>query len=90
MFARADGSADQTFVTRSYTVSELLAADVAAVVHAGADNYGNIPVIYRYDADNNGPSIGDPIRARSGNHREDRRRRCPQSVWTGESDRRVY
>ena len=44
VLARADGTVDQTFVTKNYTVSELLAADVAAVVHAGADNYGNIPV----------------------------------------------
>jgi Cu/Zn superoxide dismutase len=61
VLARADGSADQTFVTKNYTVADLLAADVAAVIHAGADNYGNIPAIYRYDIDNNGPSIGDPI-----------------------------
>jgi Cu-Zn family superoxide dismutase len=61
VLVRADGSADQAFVTKNYTLSELLAADVAAVIHAGADNYGNIPALYRYDADNNGPSIGDPI-----------------------------
>ncbi len=58
VLARADGSADQTFVTKNYTVSELLGADVAAVVHAGADNYGNIPVRYSYD---DGPSIGDAL-----------------------------
>ena len=63
VLARADGTADQTFVTKSYTVSELLTADVAAVVHAGADNYGNIPARYRYDIDNNGPNIADPIGA---------------------------
>jgi Cu/Zn superoxide dismutase len=61
VLARADGSADQTFVTKSYTVAELLSADVAAVIHAGADNYGNIPARYRYDTDNNGPEFGDPI-----------------------------
>jgi Cu/Zn superoxide dismutase len=63
VLARADGSADQTFVTKNYTVSELLAGDVAAVIHAGADNYGNIPARYRYDIDNDGSSIGDPIGA---------------------------
>jgi Cu/Zn superoxide dismutase len=61
VLVRADGSADQTFVTKNYTVSDLLGADVAAVIHAGADNYGNIPAKYHYDADNNGPSIGDPL-----------------------------
>lgn len=63
VLARADGSADQTFVTKNYTIADLLGADVAAVIHAGSDNYGNIPAIYRYDADNDGPSIGDPIGA---------------------------
>ncbi|HUP85411.1 MAG TPA: superoxide dismutase family protein [Acidimicrobiales bacterium] len=76
VLARADGSVDEGFVTNSYTVAGLLAADVAAVVHANPDNYGNIPSssvqnpdgsfsrrAYFYDADNNGPDAADPTGA---------------------------
>ena len=54
LLVRSDGTADETFVTNNYTVSELLAADVAAVVHANPDNYDNIPTTYRYDSNNDG------------------------------------
>ena len=43
LFARADRTVDQTFRTDAYTVQELLNADVAVVVHAGPDNFANIP-----------------------------------------------
>ncbi|MEP6658300.1 MAG: superoxide dismutase family protein [Acidimicrobiales bacterium] len=60
LLARGDGIVDETFVTNNYTVTQLLGADVAAVIHANTDNYANIPATYRYDADNNGPDAADP------------------------------
>jgi len=58
LLVRGDGTVDETFTLTTYTVAELLAADVAAVVHAGADNYANIPTRYGYDADANGTIDG--------------------------------
>ena len=46
LLVRADGSARESVTTDAFTVSELLAADVAVIVHAGVDNYANIPDRY--------------------------------------------
>ncbi|MFN2524664.1 MAG: superoxide dismutase family protein [Actinomycetota bacterium] len=43
LFAKEDGTASATFTTDRFSVSELLAADVAVVVHANPDNFANIP-----------------------------------------------
>jgi Cu/Zn superoxide dismutase len=54
LFARADKTVRSTFRTDAYTVAELLAADVAVIVHAGPDNFANIPAD-RYTAIAGGP-----------------------------------
>ncbi|MGQ0521960.1 MAG: superoxide dismutase family protein, partial [Actinomycetota bacterium] len=49
LYANADGVARASFRTDNFTLAQLLDADGSAViVHAGADNYGNIPTA-RYD-----------------------------------------
>jgi Cu/Zn superoxide dismutase len=51
LLANGDGTAEATFVIDAFTYSELLDADGSAVVvHAGADNYGNIPARYSSNA----------------------------------------
>ena len=57
LFARADKTVNTTFRTDAYTVSELLAADVAVVIHAAADNFANIPSD-RYES---APVAGGPV-----------------------------
>lgn len=42
----SDGSAQASFVTDRYTVTQILRADVAAIVHEGRDNFANIPNRY--------------------------------------------
>lgn len=46
LFAKADNKATETFTTDAFTVQQLLDSDVAVIVHAGADNYGNVPARY--------------------------------------------
>ncbi|MGH9286513.1 MAG: superoxide dismutase family protein, partial [Acidimicrobiales bacterium] len=43
LYARADGRAVADFTTDNFTVAQLVAADVAFVVHDRPDNYANIP-----------------------------------------------
>jgi Cu-Zn family superoxide dismutase len=43
LMVRPDGSAMAIDETSAFTVSEILAADVAVIVHAAVDNYANIP-----------------------------------------------
>jgi Cu/Zn superoxide dismutase len=50
LVVQADGSARAIDETSTFTVSELLAADVAVIVHAGVDNYANIPAVRTTDA----------------------------------------
>ncbi len=64
LLVAADGTAHSKFVTDRFTMSELIDADVAVIVHANADNYANIPATdvvnpdgsysthaYNYDSD---------------------------------------
>jgi Cu-Zn family superoxide dismutase len=47
ILVNADGTGAGRFVTDRYAIGDLFDADGSAlVVHAGADNYGNIPVRY--------------------------------------------
>jgi len=47
LYADASGTATAQFVTDNFTLAQLLDADRSAViVHAGSDNYGNIPNRY--------------------------------------------
>lgn len=47
LFVKQDGTAELDFRTDSFTVDQLLDADGSAViVHAGPDNFGNIPSRY--------------------------------------------
>jgi Cu/Zn superoxide dismutase len=57
LFALPDGSARARFLTDRFTLAQLLDADGAAVIiHAGADNFANIPARYKSpDAVINGP-----------------------------------
>jgi hypothetical protein len=51
LLAGKDGTAEASFATDAFTLSELLDSDGAAViVHAGSDNYGNIPARYSSNA----------------------------------------
>ncbi|MDQ1506903.1 MAG: hypothetical protein QOD57_4630 [Actinomycetota bacterium] len=51
LFARADGVARARFLTDRVTLAQLLDADGTAVmVHAGRDNFGNIPGRYQSNA----------------------------------------
>ena len=65
VLAKADGTVDQSFLTKNYTAAELVANDVAAVIHANADNYDNIPAttagaMYFFDTNGNAtPDAGD-------------------------------
>jgi Cu/Zn superoxide dismutase len=60
VLAKADGTVDQSFVTTNYTTTELVTNDVAAVIHANADNYDNIPTTYFFDTNGSGtPDAGD-------------------------------
>ena len=49
LMVRPDGSAMAIDETSAFTVSEILAADVAVIVHAGVDNYANIPAERKTD-----------------------------------------
>lgn len=56
LYATADGSAALAFTTDAFTVDELLAADVAVMVHGGRDNFANIPERYLSTTEDvNGP-----------------------------------
>jgi Cu-Zn family superoxide dismutase len=47
LLVKQDGTAELDFRTDSFTVDQLLDADGSAViVHAGPDNFGNIPSRY--------------------------------------------
>ena len=50
-FAAGDGVARSNFTTDAFTVDQLLAdpGGVAVIVHAGRDNYGNVPTRYSPD-----------------------------------------
>jgi len=49
LYANADGAVTEDFVTDAFTVASLRDSDGAAViVHAGADNLGNIPARYTF------------------------------------------
>src|SRR5688572_24985363 len=49
LMVRPDGSAMAINETSAFTVSEILAADVAVIVHALVDNYANIPAERKTD-----------------------------------------
>ena len=49
LMVRPDGSAMAIDETSAFTVSEILAADVAVIVHAAVDNYANIPAERKTD-----------------------------------------
>jgi superoxide dismutase, Cu-Zn family len=60
LYADATGAARASFVTDRYRVTELLDADGAAViVHAGADNFANIPARYGVTPDATTLATGD-------------------------------
>jgi len=60
LYADASGSATASFTTDRYTVASLFDADGAAViVHAGADNFANIPARYGVTPDAATLSTGD-------------------------------
>ena len=55
-----DGSAELRFATDRYRLTDLLAAEGRAViVHAAADNYGNVPTRYAAAVDENTTRTGD-------------------------------
>ena len=47
LLVNQDGTVEESFTTDHYTVEEVVAADVAVMVHAGADNFANIPDRYQ-------------------------------------------
>jgi Cu-Zn family superoxide dismutase len=56
----ADGSTELHFATDRYRLTDLLAAEGRAViVHAAADNYGNVPTRYAPAVDDNTTRTGD-------------------------------
>jgi Cu-Zn family superoxide dismutase len=56
----ADGSAELRFATDRYRLTDLLGAEGRAViVHAAADNYGNVPSRYAPAVDENTARTGD-------------------------------
>ncbi len=56
----ADGTAETRFTTDRYKVADLLAADGRTViVHASADNYGNVPTRYAPAIDQMTKDTGD-------------------------------
>lgn len=58
LLVAADGTAQARFVTDRFTVEELLAGDGSAlIIHAGPDNYANIPTA-RYDPDPDTTTLG--------------------------------
>jgi Cu/Zn superoxide dismutase len=60
LYADATGAAHASFVTDRYRVAELLDVDGAAViVHAGADNFANIPTRYGVVTDATTLATGD-------------------------------
>jgi Cu/Zn superoxide dismutase len=60
LYADATGTARASFVTDRYRLSELFDADGAAViVHAGADNFANIPARYGVTPDATTLATGD-------------------------------
>ncbi|MDQ3978468.1 MAG: superoxide dismutase family protein [Actinomycetota bacterium] len=55
-----DGTAELRFTTDRYRLSDLLSTDGRAViVHAAADNYGNVPTRYAPAVDENTTRTGD-------------------------------
>ena len=46
LLVKDDGTVEESFTTDHYTVAEVVAAEVAVMVHAGSDNFANIPSRY--------------------------------------------
>ena len=60
LLVNPDGTADESFVTDRYSLADLADSDGSAViVHAGADNYANIPTRYAPQVDMTTTATGD-------------------------------
>ncbi len=81
LYAGADGVAEATFRTDNFTVAQLLDADGSAViVHAGPDNYANVPPRYlQTPGDAPGPDAATLGTGDSGG-----RQRCGLAARTGQ------
>ncbi|MCA1842453.1 MAG: superoxide dismutase family protein, partial [Actinobacteria bacterium] len=97
LYANAEGVARATFRTDNFTVAQVLDADgdgSAVVVHAGADNFANIPSRYQSSAaDATGPGP-DPTTSRTGDSGSRARcgvvRRTGVGYWLAAADGGVF
>ncbi|MGH9154429.1 MAG: superoxide dismutase family protein, partial [Acidimicrobiales bacterium] len=81
LYANADGQAQASFRTDNFTLAQLLDSDGSAViVHAGADNYANVPARYlQTPGDAPGPDAATLSTGDSGS-----RQRCGVTRRTGQ------
>ncbi|MBW3555941.1 MAG: superoxide dismutase family protein [Actinobacteria bacterium] len=47
LLVKEDGTVEESFVTDRYTVAEVVEAELAVIIHAGSDNFANIPTRYQ-------------------------------------------